>query len=295
MSGHLPMFVQITASGMTMGLIYAIVAFGFQIIARGANIFNFAHGEFVAIATLIYFSLAGTVGLAPILAVVLTVLAVMLLSVVIERLLLAPVRVREPLIIVILTVGIGTLLRGIMILVWGHDVLFAPPLLVGPPFSWAGASIGRANVVLVVACVTVVVALYLTFSRTLWGKKILAAAINPEAARLVGVEEATTRVSVFLLAGFMAGIAGALVAPVTFASSGAGFNFVLKAFAAALLGGLDRFAGPLVGGLILGFLEAFTAGYVSSALREPIVLAFVVVALMIRPSGILGGATERVT
>lgn len=289
------MFVQITAAGMTMGLIYAIVAFGFQIIARGANIFNFAHGEFVAIATLIYFSLAGTFALAPILAVVLTVLAVMLVSVVVERLLLAPVRVREPLIIVILTVGIGTLLRGIMILVWGHDVLFAPPLLIGPPFSWAGASIGRANVVLMATCVAVVVALYLTFSRTLWGKKILAAAINPEAARLVGVEEGATRISVFLLAGFMAGIAGALVAPVTFASSGSGFNFVLKAFAAALLGGLDRFAGPLVGGLILGFLEAFTAGYVSSAFREPIVLAFVIVALMVRPSGLLGGPAERVT
>lgn len=101
--------------------------------------------------------------------------------------------------------------------------------------------------------------------------------------------------SVFLLAGLLAGIAGALVAPVTFASSGSGFNFVLKAFAAALLGGLDRFAGPLVGGMVLGLLEAFTAGYVSSAFREPIVLAFVIVALMARPSGLLGGPVERVT
>jgi branched-chain amino acid transport system permease protein len=183
------MFLQILAAGTTMGLVYAVIAFGFQIVARGANIFNFAHGEFVAIATLIYFSLAATFGLTPVAAVVLTVLAVMLVSVAIERLMLAPVRVREPLIVAILTVGIGTLLRGVMILVWGHDVLFAPPLLTGPPFSSAGASIGRANVVLIVTCLAVVVALYLVFSRTLWGKKILAAAINPEAARLVGIEE----------------------------------------------------------------------------------------------------------
>lgn len=289
------MFLQILAAGTTMGLIYAVVAFGFQIVARGSNIFNFAHGEFVAIATLIYFSLAATFGIPPIAAVILTVLAVMLVSLAVERLMLAPVRVREPLIVAILTVGIGTLLRGVMILVWGHDVLFAPPLLAGPPFSWAGASIGRANVVLIATCLAVVAGLFLVFSRTLWGKKILAAAINPEAARLVGIEEGTTRMSVFLLAGLLAGIAGALVAPVTFASSGSGFNFVLKAFAAALLGGLDRFAGPLVGGMVLGLLEAFTAGYVSSAFREPIVLAFVIVALMARPSGLLGGPVERVT
>lgn len=289
------MFLQILAAGTTMGLIYAVVAFGFQIVARGSNIFNFAHGEFVAIATLIYFSLAATFGIPPIAAVILTVLAVMLVSLAVERLMLAPVRVREPLIVAILTVGIGTLLRGVMVLVWGHDVLFAPPLLAGPPFSWAGASIGRANVVLIATCLAVVAGLFLVFSRTLWGKKILAAAINPEAARLVGIEEGTTRMSVFLLAGLLAGIAGALVAPVTFASSGSGFNFVLKAFAAALLGGLDRFAGPLVGGMVLGLLEAFTAGYVSSAFREPIVLAFVIVALMARPSGLLGGPVERVT
>ncbi len=289
------MFLQILVTGTTLGLVYSVVAFGFQIVARGSNIFNFAHGEFVALATLIYFSLSATFGLAPVLAVVLTVLAVVLVSFVVERLMLAPVRVRDPLVVAILTIGIGTLMRGVMILVWGHDVLFAPPVLAGPPFSWAGASISRSDVVLVATCLVVVAALYLVFSRTLWGKKILAAAINPEAARLVGVEEGTTRISVFLHAGLLAGIAGALVAPVTFASSGSGFTFVLKAFAAALLGGLDRFAGPLVGGLVLGLLEAFTAGYVSSAFREPIVLAFVILALMVRPSGLLGGPTERLT
>ena len=289
------MFLQVFAAGMTMGLVYAVIAFGFQIVARGSGIFNFAHGEFVALATLIYFSLAATLGLPPVFAVLLTVAAVMVVAVAVERTMIAPARAREPLIVAILTVGIGTVLRGVMILVWGHDVLFAPPVLAGRPFEWEGAAIGRANVVLVIACAAVVAALYLVFSRTLWGKKILAAAVNPEAARLVGVEEGTTRVSVFLLAGLMAGVAGALVAPVTFASSGRGFSFVLKAFAAALLGGIDRFAGPLVGGLVLGFVEAFTAGYVSSAFREPIVLAFVIVVMMIRPQGLLGGPTERVT
>ncbi len=246
-------------------------------------------------ATLIYFSLSATLGLAPVAAAVLTILAVVLVSVAVERLMLAPVRVRDPLIVAILTVGIGTLMRGVMILIWGHDVLFAPPLLSGPPLPLANASISRSGAVLIVTCLAVVVALYLVFSRTLWGKKILAAAINPEAARLVGVEEGTTRFSVFLLAGLLAGIAGALVAPVTFASSGSGFNFVLKAFAAALLGGLDNFAGPLVGGLVLGLLEAFTAGYVSSAFREPIVLTFFILTLMVRPSGLLSGPTERIT
>jgi len=291
------MFLQILVTGTSLGLVYSIVAFGFQIVARGSNIFNFAHGEFVALATLIYFSLSATFELPPVTAAVLTILAVALVSVAVERLMLAPVRVRDPLIVAILTVGIGTLMRGVMILMWGHDVLFAPPLLAGPPLSLSrgGASISRSGAVLIVTCLAVVMALYLVFSRTLWGKKILAAAINPEAARLVGVEEGTTRFSVFLLAGLLAGIAGALVAPVTFASSGSGFNFVLKAFAAALLGGLDNFAGPLIGGLVLGLLEAFTAGYVSSAFREPIVLTFVILTLMVRPSGLLSGPTERIT
>ena len=103
------------------------------------------------------------------------------------------------------------------------------------------------------------VALYLVFSRTLWGKKILAAAINPEAARLVGVEEGTTRFSVFLLAGLLAGIAGALVAPLNLPRPAvAPISFSRPS--PPLLGGLDNFAGPLVGGLVLGLLEAFTAG-----------------------------------
>lgn len=289
------MFLQILTAGIAMGLVYAVIAFGFQIVARGSNIFNFAHGEFVAIGTLIYFSLSVTFDLAPVAAMVLTVGAVTLVSVAVERLTLSPLRVRDPLVVAILTIGVGTLLRGIMILVWGHDVLFAPPLFSGPPFAWAGAVIARSDVILIAVCLAVVAALYLMFSRSLWGKKILAAAINPEAARLVGIPEGTTRISVFVLAGLLAGVAASLVAPITFASSASGFSFVLKAFAAALLGGLDRFAGPLVGGLILGLVEALTAGYVSSAFREPIVLGFVIVALMFRPSGLLGSTAERIT
>ena len=118
-----------------LGLVYSIVAFGFQIVARGSNIFNFAHGEFVALATLIYFSLSATFGLPPVTAVVLTILAVVLVSVAVERLMLAPVRVRDPLIVAILTVGIGTLMRG------RHD----PG--VGPRRSICAAATGRAAAV----------------------------------------------------------------------------------------------------------------------------------------------------
>jgi branched-chain amino acid transport system permease protein len=286
---------QLLAAGVTMGLVYAVIALGFQIVARGSDIFNFAHGEFVAIGTLLYFSLVATYHVPPVVAVLLTAAGVTLLSLVVERGLLAPVRVREPLLLAILTVGVAELLRGAMILVWGHDVFFAPPLLAGPPFAWMGASIARANVVLVVACVAVLGGLYLVFARTLAGKKILAAAENPEAAKLCGIEPSATRVAVFLLAGGMAGIAGALIAPVTFAYSGSGFTFVLKAFAAALLGGLEKSEGALVGGMVLGLLEAFVAGYVSSAFREPLVLAIVIGVLMVRPSGLLGARAVRLT
>jgi branched-chain amino acid transport system permease protein len=289
------MLAQLLAAGVTMGLVYAVIALGFQIVARGSDVFNFAHGEFVAVGALFYFSLAVSYHLPTPVAVVLAVVGVAGLSLGVERLLLAPVRVREPLMLAILTVGVATLLRGVMILVWGHDVFFAPPLLTGAPFVLAGASVPRANAVLVVMCLAVLGGLYLVFARTLWGKKILAAAADPEAAKLVGVEPASTRLAVFLLAGLMAGAAGALVAPVTFAYSGSGFHFVLKAFAASLLGGLEKFEGSLVGGMVLGLLEALVAGYVSSAFREPLVLAIVIVLLMIRPAGLLGARTVRIT
>ena len=289
------MLAQLLAAGLAMGLVYAVLALGFQIVARGSDVFNFAHGELVAIGTLFYFSLVVSHHLSPAVAVVLTVLGVTVLSLAVERLILTPVRVREPLMLAILTVGVATVLRGAMILVWGHDVFFAPPLVAGPPFSIAGASVARANAVLVVMCVVVLGALFLLFARTLWGKKILAAAADPEAAKLVGVEPAMTRASVFVLAGLMAGVAGALVAPVTFAYAGSGFHFVLKAFAASLLGGLEKFEGSLVGGLLLGLLEALVAGYVSSAFQTPIVLGVVIVLLMIRPAGLLGGRAVRLT
>jgi branched-chain amino acid transport system permease protein len=288
-------FVQVLVAGLTLGLVYAVIALGFQIVARGSDVFNFAHGELVAIATLVYFSLAVTHGVPGVLAVLLTVVVVTLVSLALERLALAPVRVREPLMLAILTVGLATFLRGVMILVWGHDVFFAPPLVAGAPLSLGEASIARANVVLMAACLVVLGAVYVIFARTLWGKKILAAAANPDAAKLVGVEPSATRIAVFLLAGLTTGVAGALIAPVTFAYAGSGFNFVLKAFAAALLGGVDRFEGSLVGGLALGLLEGFIAGYVSSAFREPLVLGVVIATLMIRPAGLLAVKAVRVT
>lgn len=288
-------FVQLLVAGVTLGLVYAVIALGFQIVARGADIFNFAHGELVAIATLVYFTLAVSYRVPPPAAVLLTVVAVTVVSVLVERLALARVRLREPLLLAILTVGLATLLRGLMILGWGHDVFFAPPLVTGAPLSWGGASIARANIVLMVACLVVLGGLWTIFARTLWGKRILAAASNPDAAKLCGIEPAATRMAVFVLAGLMTGVAGALIAPVTFAYSGSGFTFMLKAFAAALLGGGERFEGSLVGGLVLGLLEGFIAGYVSSAFREPLVLTAVILVLMVRPSGLLGGRALRVT
>lgn len=289
------MLLQLLAAGVTMGLVYAVIALGFQLVARGTGIFNFAHGEFVAIGTLAYFSLTAKGGIPPGLAVPIVVVVVAIVSIAMERLVLTPVKVREPLLLAILTVGVATMLRGVMLLTWGGDVHFAPPLLAGAAWVVFGASIPRANVVLALTSGVVLLVLFATFSRSLWGKKIIAAAIDPEAAKLVGIEPAATRISVFLLAGMMAGLAGALVAPVTFASAESGFTFMLKAFAAAMVGGLASFSGAVVGGIALGVLEALVAGYVSSAFRDPLILGLVILLLVVRPSGLFAGPRERVT
>lgn len=278
-----------------MGLVYAVIALGFQLVARGSGIFNFAHGEFVAIATLSYFSLVTGGGLAPWVAVPLTVAIVAVVSVAMERLVLTSVQWRDPLLLAILTVGVATMLRGAMILTWGSDVHFAPPLVSGEPWIVLGAVVPRANVVLIVTTALVLAALYVAFTRSLWGKKIIAAAIDGEAAKLVGIEPSMTRLSVFILAGMMAGLAGALVAPITLATAESGFTFMLKAFAAAMVGGLATFSGAVVGGLLLGIAEALVSGYVSSAFRDPLILALVIAFLILRPDGLFSGVRERVT
>lgn len=290
--------LQLIVAGVSVGLLYCLIGLGFQLMARAARVFNFAHGQVVTIGALIYCSLA-SISSAPgflLLAVVLTGIAGAALSLFINEVVLRPARRLDELGIAIVTVALSIILGALATKVWGDDIRSAKT-----PWPFGDIRIDSLDVVIsggqiavVIAGCLLVAAVYLFFDKAPAGRDMLAVAENRDGARLSGISVRRVELLVFGGAGLFAGLAGALITPISFASAGGGFQFTLNAFAVVMIGGMEKPAAPLVGGLVLGLLQVFVARYGPSQLSTVIVLAIVIAIIIIRPEGLLGHRNLRI-
>lgn len=287
-------FLQFLFSGFTVGAIYAMVALGFTLIYNASHVINFAQGEFVMIGGMsAVFLLAAGVPL--LLAVGLAIAAAVVVGLALERLAIEPAREASVVTLIIITIGVSILLRGLAQVVWDRRFHTLPAFSGDTPIMIAGATILPQSLWVVGGMITTMLGLGWFFNRTLLGKALLATADNRLAAQLVGINVSTILRLSFGLAAGLGAFAGILVTPITLTSYDAGTILGLKGFAAAILGGLGSGGGAILGGLLVGVAEAMAAGYISSEYKDAIAFLILLLVLFFMPSGLAGTrAVERV-
>jgi branched-chain amino acid transport system permease protein len=277
--------LQLVFSGLAHGAVYGLVALGFVAIFSVREIVNLAQGEYAALAGLSAIS-AVAAGIPLLAAILLVVPMVVVVAVVLERLCIAPVKKMTPLVSIILTLGISTALKAVMLLIWGPQGRGLPPypgkdLLVG------GVSIRSQELWILGIAAVVGFAVVWAYEHTLLGKAMRACAEQPIAARLVGISPRTATMIAFGVAGFVGAVAGVIGSPVYFSSWDYGLALGLKGFVAATLGGLISLRVAMVGGLVLGVLENLVAGYIDTGYRDAVAFLVLLLVLLVRPQGLV--------
>ena len=277
-------------SGLTTGALYALIALGLVVVYKASRVINLAHGDLFMICGFLAYAFHVTWQVPYLLALLLAVIAGFVIGVVTDRIAFRPV-LRHGLVSVLLaTVGFSFVLKGIGRYVWGGqgDVIPFPPVLQAAPTTVLGLLVLPQQLVALGGSIAVMAVFTLFFRRTRIGKFMQATADNKKAATLVGIRVDHVYMWTFAVGAAVAGAAAVLMAPLTLLYPDVGFILFLKAFAAAVLGGLTSIPGAVVGGLLVGVVESLAAGYISTGLQEVsafIVIMFVLIAM---PSGLLG-------
>lgn len=286
--------LQFIFSGITVGAVYALVALGFTIIYNASDVVNFAQGEFVMLGGMITaFALAAGFPL-PI-AALLAILITVAVGIALNKLAIEPARGAPVVSLIIITIGASILIRGAAQLIFDKQLHRFPGFSGEDPIRILGATILPQSLWVIGGALAVFVGLWLFFTRTLTGKAVLATANNRLAAQLVGINTKWVMMLSFGLSAAIGALAGVLVTPITLVGYDVGVGLALKGFAAAMLGGMGNPMGALIGGLLLGLLEALTAGYLSSQYKDAVAFIVILAVLFAMPQGIFGAkTTERV-
>ena len=286
--------LQYLLSGVTVGAVYALVALGFTLIYNASDVVNFAQGEFVMLGGMITF-FAWQAGVPLPLAALLAILAAATIGVLLNKLAIEPARGAPVASLIIITIGASIFLRGSAQLVFDKQLHRFPSFSGDDPLRVFGATILPQGLWVIAGAVAIFLALWLFFARTLPGKAVLATANNRIAASLVGINPNHMMTLSFAVSAAIGALAGVLVTPISLTSYDLGVAMALKGFAAAMLGGMGVPAGALAGGLLLGLIEALTAGYVSSVYKDAVAFVLILVILFVRPQGLFGRkAMDRV-
>lgn len=287
-------FLQFSFSGLTVGSIYALVALGFTLIYNASDVINFAQGEFVMLGGMstVFLALAGVpLPVAAFIAIIITTGVGLALY----RFAIEPGRDASAVSLIMITIGASIFLRGLAQVVFDKRFHSLPPIFGPEPLHIGGAAILPQSLVVFGGASTIVLLLWLFIDRTLLGKAVIAAAVNGLAARLVGIDTRRIVGLSFATSAAIGAVAGVLITPITLTSYDVGTLLALKGFAAAMLGGIGSALGAVVGGLVLGMLEAFSAGYISSKYKDAVAFIVLLAALLAMPRGLLGrGKVERV-
>jgi branched-chain amino acid transport system permease protein len=287
-------FLQFAVSGLTVGAIYALVAVGFTLIHNSSDVINFAQGEFVMLGGMVtVFAAAAGVPLP--LAALLAIVVAVAVGILLHQLAIEPARGASAVSLIIITIGASIFLRGVAAILFDKNFHSFPAFLGVEPWIIGGAAILPQSILVLIGAAVIVAALWLFMTRTLWGKAVTATAANRFAARLVGINTAQIVGLSFAVSAGIGAIGGVLVTPIALTSYDVGTLLALKGFAAAMLGGIGSPLGAVAGGLVVGLLEAFGAGYLSSSYKDAIAFLVILAVLFVMPQGLFGrGAIERV-
>jgi branched-chain amino acid transport system permease protein len=287
-------FLQFAFSGLTVGAIYALVALGFTLIYNSSDVINFAQGEFVMLGGMVTV-FAADAGLPLPISALLAVIVTVAVGLLLHRFAIEPARGSSAVTLIIITIGASILLRGIAAVVFDKNFHSLPAFAGSAPWNIGGASVLPQTGVVLLGTGVIVAVLWAFLARTLTGKAMLATAANRLAAQLVGINTSAVVGLSFVLSAAIGATGGILAAPITLTNYSVGTLLALKGFAAAMLGGMGNPLGAVAGGLLMGLLEAFGAGYLSSQYKDAVAFLVILAVLFAMPQGLFGKAgIERV-
>jgi len=280
-------FLQYIFSGITSGSVYALTAMGFTLIFNATGIINFAQGQMVMLGGMLAVAFHGA-GLPLWACFVGAVIAVAIIGMAFEESAMRPLLRKGVMAQIIATVGVSFVFETAAMVIWGRDALTLPAFSGEKPIAIGRATLLPQTLWVVGLTVVIVVALQFFYRKSLFGKAVRACAVNPVAARLQGVSYRRVVLFSFALSGAISAAAGVMITPSSFMGYSSGALLGLKGFAAATLGGLGNPVGAVLGGFMLGIIEALGVGLVSAGYKDAIAFVILLLVLFARPAGLLG-------
>lgn len=284
-------FLSYLISGISLGSVYAIIALGYTMVYGIAKMLNFAHGDVIMVGAYISFCTTSYLGLSPLVSVLLAIVVCTVLGIVIERLAYKPLRQAPTLAVLITAIGVSYFLQNAALLIWGSSSKTFSSV-VG---DWSiklfndQLTITGVTIVTVLACIVIMVALTLFTTKTKLGTAMRAVSEDKGAAQLMGISVNSTISLTFAIGSGLAAIAGVLLCsayPMLMPTTGSMPG--IKAFTAAVFGGIGSIPGAMIGGILLGIIEIFAKAYISTQLSDAVVFAVLIVVLLVKPDGLLG-------
>lgn len=284
-------FLTYLINGISLGSVYALIALGYTMVYGIAKMLNFAHGDVIMIGSYVVFFAFGSFGLNPIVSVLLSILVCTILGITIERVAYRPLRGAPSLAVLITAIGVSYLLQQVAQLLWKSDPKSFRSVVGLNPVALFGGQlvISGETIVTIAACLVIMIALTFFINHTPTGHAMLAVSEDRGAAQLMGVNVNATISLTFAIGSALAAVAGALLCssyptlqPTTGAMPG------IKAFVAAVFGGIGSIPGAFIGGVLLGVIENLSKAYISTQLSDAIVFMVLIVVLLVKPTGLLG-------
>ena len=284
-------FLSYLINGISLGSVYAIIALGYTMVYGIAKMLNFAHGDVIMIGCYTVFLTMTKVDMNPVLSTVLAIVVCTVLGVVIEKIAYKPLRKATSLAVLITAIGVSYFLQNIALILFGSNTVSFSSVITWKGVSLAGGdlNISGVTIVTIVSCLVIMAVLMIFIRKTKSGQAMLAVSEDKDAAQLMGVDVNKTISLTFAIGSGLAAIAGVLLCsaypaltPYTGSMPG------IKAFTAAVFGGIGSIPGALVGGILLGIIEILSRAYISTQLADAIVFAVLIIVLLVKPTGILG-------
>ena len=280
-------FLDNLINGLSLGSIYAIIALGYTMAYGIARMLNFAHGDVIMVGAYIAFCGLQYWGMPPVLAILIAMIVCTVLGVTIEGLAYRPLRQATSLAVLITAIGMSYLLQNIALMIWGANPKSFP--LSSTSIHLGGLNISSATIVTILANIAIMVTLTLFTARTKMGKAMRCVSEDRGAAELMGINVNRTISVTFAIGSALAAVAGVLLCasyPILQPTTGSMPG--IKAFTAAVFGGIGSIPGAMLGGILLGVIEIFGKAYISTELGDAIVFAVLIVVLLVKPTGLLG-------
>lgn len=284
--------LQLTVSGIALGMIYAVIAFGYQLTFATSETLNFGQGEALMLGALTGLTLVGHMGYWVMIPLVMVFGAVQ--GIVVERLGVAPaMKTKSEFGWIMATIALGIIFKNTAENIWGKDDLKFPSPLSEDPLKVFGVNVLPMEILVVIGAIVMMLAVELFSRKSIYGKAVVATSNDRDAAGLMGINTGMVITFSYALSSLTAAFAGVLVAPLTLTGATMGTVLGLKAFSVAIIGGLNSGMGVIVGGLILGIAETTTGFYISTGYKDVPGLVLLLLVLAVKPAGLFGKAAIK--